>query len=242
MLHSSNVHLGDSATRVELSVVVPVFNEEECINATLPEICDVLNTLNYRWELLAIDDGSTDRSLEKLNELQKTYPQITVISLRSNFGQTAAMSAGIDHAIGKLIVTIDADGQNDPVEIPRLLEMLEDEIDVVAGWRKTRRDSFTRRLPSRVANFVISKASGIRLHDYGCTLKVFRAEVIKEVQLIGEMHRMIPIFVSRFGAKNIRSSCKSSAQICWPIKVWSRSNTTCGGRSTSCPFYLGEYE
>jgi glycosyltransferase involved in cell wall biosynthesis len=201
MLDPSKAHLEDSATQIELSVVVPVFNEEECLDATIPEICDVLNTLSYRWELLAINDGSSDCSLEKLNKLQKIYRQITVISLRSNFGQTAAMSAGIQHAIGRLIVTIDADGQNDPAEIPRLLKMLGDDVDVVVGWRETRKDSFTRRLPSRVANVVISKASGIRLHDYGCTLKVFRSEVIKEVQLIGEMHRMIPIFVSRFGAK-----------------------------------------
>lgn len=182
-----------------LSVVLPVFNEEAVIRNTIQELTAVLNGLENSWEVLAVDDGSTDRSAEILQDLHRECAHVKVVSFRSNFGQTAAMAAGIQLARGTVIITMDADGQNDPNEIPNLLREIANGADYVAGWRKSRQDSWSRRIPSRIANWIISRTTQVNLHDYGCSLKAFRSEIIKEVMLIGEMHRMIPILVRRNG-------------------------------------------
>jgi len=190
---------GHQSSPNRLSIVMPVYNEEESVQSTIEELTGVLSRNVIDWELIAVDDGSTDRSLEILSELNSGDARIKVVSFRSNFGQTAAMAAGINVAGGSTIVTIDADGQNDPAEIPRLVQAIANGADFVTGWRKSRQDSVSRRLPSRIANWLIAKTTGVHIHDYGCSLKAFRSEVIKDVILIGEMHRMIPILVKRNG-------------------------------------------
>ncbi len=183
-----------------LSIVIPLLNEEENIPLLYQELKDVLNHLDDNYELLFIDDGSTDRSLQLLCDLQKKDSHVVVVNFRKNFGQTAAMAAGFDYALGDVIITMDADLQNDPKDIPRLLEKIKDGNDVVTGWRFDRKDAFiNRRLPSIIANKIISKVTGVNLHDYGCTLKAFRKEVIKSVKLYGEMHRFIPAIASGMG-------------------------------------------
>ena len=183
-----------------LSVVIPLFNEEENIPLLYEELKEVLDALEDEYEILFIDDGSTDRSLELLRNLQKNDSHMVVVNFRKNFGQTAAMAAGFDYAKGDVIVTMDADLQNDPKDIPRLLEQIKAGNDVVTGWRFDRKDAFiNRRLPSIIANKIISKVTGVNLHDYGCTLKAFRKEVIKCVKLYGEMHRFIPAIASGMG-------------------------------------------
>ena len=180
---------------------MPVCNEEESVEKTIWETVRVLDGLDTQWEIIAVDDGSSDRSLEILKVLHNRDSRVKVVAFRSNFGQTAAMAAGIKFATGLIIVTMDADGQNDPSEIPRLINAIDGGADLAAGWRKARQDSLSRRLPSRIANSIISKTTGVILHDYGCSLKAFRSEIAKDVMLIGEMHRMIPILVKREGGK-----------------------------------------
>lgn len=183
-----------------LSVIIPLLNEEENIPLLYEELKDVLDTLDKQYEILFIDDGSTDKSLELLRDLQNSDSHVVVVSFRKNFGQTAAMAAGFDFALGDVIITMDADLQNDPKDIPRLLEQITAGNDVVTGWRFDRKDTFiNRRLPSIIANKIISKTTGVNLHDYGCTLKAFRKEVIKSVKLYGEMHRFIPAIASGMG-------------------------------------------
>ncbi|MBU1568781.1 MAG: glycosyltransferase family 2 protein [Proteobacteria bacterium] len=183
-----------------LSVVIPLLNEEDNIPLLYDELKEVLEALNDEYEILFIDDGSTDRSLELLRNLQNNDNHVVVINFRKNFGQTAAMAAGFDFAQGDVIITMDADLQNDPKDIPRLLEQIKAGNDVVTGWRFDRKDAFiNRRLPSIIANKIISKTTGVNLHDYGCTLKAFRKEVIKSVKLYGEMHRFIPAIASGMG-------------------------------------------
>lgn len=183
-----------------LSVVIPLLNEEENIPLLYDELKVVLDALNDEYEILFIDDGSTDRSLELLRNLQNNDSHVVVVNFRKNFGQTAAMAAGFDYARGDVIITMDADLQNDPKDIPRLLEQIKAGNDVVTGWRFDRKDAFiNRRLPSIIANKIISKVTGVNLHDYGCTLKAFRKEVIKCVKLYGEMHRFIPAIASGMG-------------------------------------------
>jgi glycosyltransferase involved in cell wall biosynthesis len=185
---------------VLLSVVIPLLNEEENIPLLYEELKGVLESLDDEHEILFIDDGSTDRSLELLRNLQKNDSHVVVVSFRKNFGQTAAMAAGFDYAQGDVIITMDADLQNDPKDIPRLIEQIKVVNDVVTGWRFDRKDAFiNRRLPSIIANKIISKVTGVNLHDYGCTLKAFRKEVIKSVKLYGEMHRFIPAIASGMG-------------------------------------------
>ena len=188
---------------VEISIVMPVYNEEESVLRTIEEVVTTLERLGRSWEIIAVDDGSRDRSASVLREVNSREPRVKVVSFRANFGQTAAMAAGIQFSSGATVITIDADGQNDPSEIPRLLTEIDNGADLVAGWRKSRQDSISRRLPSRIANWLIANSTGVKLHDYGCSLKAFRSEVIKDVVLIGEMHRMIPILVKRNGG-NIR--------------------------------------
>jgi glycosyltransferase involved in cell wall biosynthesis len=187
--------------RPDLSIVIPIRNEAESLDTLHQELTNALSPLGRPYELLLIDDGSTDRSFAILRELQARDPHLRVIRFRRNFGQTAAFSAGFDRARGKYIVTSDGDLQNDPNDIPRLVARLEQEhVDIVCGWRKDRKDKWlTRRLPSMTANWLISKATGVALHDYGCSLKVFRAEVVKPLRLYGEMHRFIPAIASEMG-------------------------------------------
>ena len=183
-----------------ISVVIPLLNEEENIPLLYEELNAVLGSLNDTYEIIFIDDGSSDRSLELLCNLQKKDNHVVVVNFRKNFGQTAAMAAGFDYAQGDVIITMDADLQNDPKDIPRLLEQIKAGNDVVTGWRFDRKDAFiNRRLPSIIANKIISKTTGVNLHDYGCTLKAFRKEVIKSVKLYGEMHRFIPAIASGMG-------------------------------------------
>ncbi len=183
-----------------LSVVIPVYNEEENIPVLHERLVSVLEGIKD-YEIIYVDDGSTDRTLEILEALQKRSSHVVVLSLRRNFGQTAAFAAGFDFARGDVIITMDADLQNDPEDIPRLLELIR-EYDLVSGWRKERKDPlFSRRLPSMIANWLISKVTGVRLHDYGCSLKAYRKDIIKNLRLYGEMHRFIPAVASWYGVR-----------------------------------------
>jgi glycosyltransferase involved in cell wall biosynthesis len=187
---------------VEISVISPVYNEEDNVLPFAEEVIAVMTALGRPFELIFINDGSRDRSAERLKEASERFPAITVLNLARNYGQTAAMMAGIDTASGSIIVPIDADRQNDPNDIPRLLEELEKGYDVVSGWRKDRKDArFRRNLVSRLANRLISSLSGVHLHDYGCSLKAYRREVLQDVRLYGEMHRFIPIYASWQGGR-----------------------------------------
>ncbi len=185
--------------RPALSIVVPILDEEENIPILAEEIRRALDPHGIRYEVIAVDDGSTDGSWSRLEAVRAADPRWILLALRRNFGQTAALSAGFDHARGEIIVPLDADLQNDPADIPRLLALTKD-YDIVSGWRKHRRDPFlSRRLPSAVANWLISKVTGIRLHDYGCTLKAYRREIVEHLRLYGEMHRFIPAIASWMG-------------------------------------------
>jgi len=185
-----------------ISVTVPVFNEVESIGPLHERVTLVLKSLNRRWELIFVNDGSTDGSAAELDKVAAADPDVKVVHLRRNFGQTAAMMAGIDYARGDIIIPMDGDLQNDPMDIPRLLAKLDEGFDVVSGWRKGRKDAkLTRNLPSWLANRMISIISGVHLHDYGCSLKAYRKSVIKDVKLYGEMHRFIPIYASWQGAR-----------------------------------------
>lgn len=187
----------------ELSLIVPVYNEEENLHLLYDAIHQALDPLSKTWEMVLVDDGSQDGSLGVLTELaEKDLEHIRVVSFRRNFGQTAAIAAGIDHAQGEIIVLLDADMQNDPADIPMLLEKLDEGYDLVSGWRKYRQDTYvTRTLPSNMANKLISWTTGVSLHDYGCTLKAYRRDVLEGFRLYGEMHRFIPVFANSVGAK-----------------------------------------
>jgi glycosyltransferase involved in cell wall biosynthesis len=188
--------------RPELSVFLPVFNEEENVDLLDAKLKESLGKLQRTYEIIYVDDGSTDNSLARLRTIASRDEHVRVVALRRNFGQTAAMSAGIDHARGHILIPMDADLQNDPVDIVRLLEKLDEGYDVVSGWRKDRKDKMvTRRIPSMFANRLISVISGVHLHDYGCSLKAYRREVLTDVKLYGEMHRFIPIYAKWAGAK-----------------------------------------
>ncbi len=186
-----------------LSLVVPVFNEEESLLLLFESIKQALAGLPQSWELVLVDDGSSDGSPRILEELAGKDPQhVRVILFRRNFGQTAAIAAGIDHAQGEVLIFMDADMQNDPADIPMMLAKLDEGYDVVSGWRKHRQDFFlTRTLPSAIANVLISWVTGVRLHDYGCTLKAYRRVVLGGFRLYGEMHRFIPVYAYSAGAK-----------------------------------------
>lgn len=173
--------------------MIPVFEEEENIDLLCSALREALSPMGLAYEVLLVDDGSRDGTWAKLRANEASFPEMHLIRFRRNFGQTAAMAAGIEHASGDVIVTLDADLQNDPKDIPLLLEAMKEDVDVVSGWRKHRKDPFlNRRLPSMLANGVISRITGVHLHDYGCTLKAYRREVIQHVRLYGEMHRFIP--------------------------------------------------
>ena len=183
-----------------ISIVIPIYNEEANIDKLTESILAALSDVKY--EVLFINDGSTDNSEKEIEEKIKVNSHIKLINLRRNYGQTAAMQAGFDHSKGEIIVPMDGDLQNDPKDIPILIDKINEGYDVVSGWRKTRLDKkYTRIIPSKIANMLISKISGIHLHDYGCTLKAYRKEILDEIKLYGEMHRFIPIYASWEGAK-----------------------------------------
>jgi glycosyltransferase involved in cell wall biosynthesis len=187
-------------TGPEISVVVPMRNESLNVAELHAELTAVLSAFGRAYEIIAIDDGSTDDTFSQLSALQRKDPRLRVIRFRRNFGQTAAFAAGFAYARGRYIVTSDGDLQNDPHDIPAMIEIAEQGPDIVAGWRKDRKDAFiNRRLPSMIANAVISFSTGVKLHDYGCSLKVFRAEVVKGLKLYGEMHRFLPAIASEMG-------------------------------------------
>jgi glycosyltransferase involved in cell wall biosynthesis len=197
---SRSLSLDSSAP--EISVFLPVYNEAANIIPLSGSLEESLDALGRSYEIIYVDDGSTDGSLDLLRRLAERDPRIRVIALRRNYGQTAALSAGIDHARGRILVPMDADLQNDPVDIGRLLDKLEEGYDVVSGWRRERKDRWlTRRLPSAIANRLISRVSRVPLHDFGCTLKAYRRHVLEDVKLYGEMHRLIPIYASWAGAR-----------------------------------------
>jgi glycosyltransferase involved in cell wall biosynthesis len=186
----------------ELSVVIPVYDEVDNLAPLFAELRVALDALRRPAEIVAVDDGSTDGSFKRLLELAAREPRLRVVRLARNYGQTAALAAGIEHARGAVIVSLDADMQNDPADIPRLLAALEDDVDVVNGWRTPRRDPLiTRRLPSRLANWLISVVTGTTLHDFGCTLRAMRAGIAKELRLYGELHRFIPALAVDLGAR-----------------------------------------
>lgn len=187
---------------MEISVVIPVLNEIENLKPLHESLTAALEDRSY--ELVFVDDGSSDGSQEKLAELVELDPGHTrAVILRRNFGQTAAIAAGIDHSYGDVIITIDADQQNDPADIPLLMKKIDEGYELVSGWRVDRQDAITRKIPSRIANWLISKVTGVALHDYGCTLKAYRREVLQGFRLYGEMHRFIPAYAGSVGAKMI---------------------------------------
>jgi glycosyltransferase involved in cell wall biosynthesis len=184
----------------DLSVVIPIRNEAPNLRALYDELVTTLGAWGRPFELVIVDDGSTDESFRILAELQASDPRVRVIRFRRNFGQTAAFAAGFRYARGRLIATADGDLQNDPRDLPKMVDLIDQGHDIVCGWRKDRKDTFlTRRVPSMLANRLISWATGVQLHDYGCSLKVFRAEVVKPLKLYGEMHRFLPAIASELG-------------------------------------------
>lgn len=218
----------DAANNPELSLFLPVLDEEENLRPMHAKIQGALDQLGKSAEVIYVDDGSTDKSLSILKEIAADDPRVRVISLRRNYGQTAAMSAGIDAAKGEILIPMDADLQNDPADIARLLDKLNEGYDVVSGWRKNRQDKLiSRKIPSQIANKIISAIGGVPLHDYGCSLKAYRREVIQDVRLYGEMHRFIPIYASWAGARvteipvdhHARTMGKSKYGISRTIKV-----------------------
>ncbi len=189
---------------MNLSVIIPVYNEQENLPILYEALLKALEPLPVAWDVILVDDGSRDGSLKVLEQLAAKDQRLRVVSLRRNFGQTAAIAAGIDHSDGEVIVLMDADMQNDPADIPMLLQKIEEGYDVVSGWRAKRKDAYiTRTLPSNLANRLISWVTGVHLHDYGCTLKAYRREVITGFRLYGEMHRFIPVYASSYGARII---------------------------------------
>ena len=188
---------------LNLSLVVPVFNEEDNLHLLFDSIKTALEPLPHSWEVVFVDDGSYDNSLNVLHELaEQDAGHVRVVSFRRNFGQTAAIVAGLDYAQGEIIVLLDADMQNDPADIPMMLEKLDEGYDLVSGWRRARKDNYlTRTLPSNLANWLISRVTRVPLHDYGCTLKAYRRDVLEGFRLYGEMHRFIPVFANWVGAR-----------------------------------------
>lgn len=191
--------------QLRISLIIPLYNEAENVAPLLARVYEILDPSDYLWELILVDDGSSDDTLQRIDDEQAKYGHsVRVIALMRNFGQTAAMQAGIDHARGDVIVLMDGDLQNDPVDIPRMVSrLLDEDLDLVAGWRRNRKDNlWLRKIPSRMANRLIGRITGVQLHDYGCSLKVFRAEILKNIRLYGEMHRFIPAWLAAYTASN----------------------------------------
>jgi glycosyltransferase involved in cell wall biosynthesis len=206
-----------------VSVVIPLYNEVENVGELHRELTRSLESLERPYEILMVDDGSRDGTLDRLLEIEAADPRVRVLRLRRNFGQTAAFSAGFDHARGEVVVTSDGDLQNDPADIPKLLARLDEGFDMVCGWRQQRQDPLSKRVPSFFANRIISWSTGVRLHDYGCSLKAIRADVVKNLRLYGEMHRFIPAVASWMGV----SVAEAAANTAWAAR--------CGCCSTSSP-------
>ncbi len=186
---------------VEISIVIPLYNEEENVQLLFDELKAVMEKLGKTYEILMVDDGSKDKTLEVLTKIAEADSTVVVMRFRRNFGQTAALSAGIERARGQVIIPMDGDLQNDPADIPKLLEKMNEGYECVSGWRKERKDKGARVLPSKVANNLISRLSGVHIHDYGCTMKAYRRDVIEGVRLYGEMHRFVPIYAHWQGAR-----------------------------------------
>ncbi len=186
--------------KMDLSIVIPVYNEDESVGRLYSGLNKTLSKLKIKYEVIFVDDGSIDRTYKELKKINKKNSSYKIIRFRRNFGQTSAMSAGFHYSSGEVIITLDADLQNDPKDIPAILKKLDEGYDIVSGWRRERKDkAVSRRFPSMVANKIISRLSGVYLHDYGCTLKAYRKEVIENIELYGEMHRYIPAVASRMG-------------------------------------------
>ncbi|OHB09055.1 MAG: glycosyl transferase [Candidatus Zambryskibacteria bacterium RIFCSPLOWO2_02_FULL_39_14] len=186
---------------MKLSIILPIYNEAGNLEALYREIRKELPVMPFKYEIIAVNDGSSDGSYEILEKIAKNDKHFRVLHLSKNYGQTAALSAGIDVATGDILIPMDADLQNDPADISKFLALINQGYDVVAGWRKDRQDNFLRRLPSILANKLISRITGISLHDYGCTMKAYKREIIKDVRFYGEMHRFMPVYVAWHGAK-----------------------------------------
>ncbi|MGQ9730900.1 MAG: glycosyltransferase family 2 protein [Candidatus Zipacnadales bacterium] len=194
--------MGLESAKLELSIVVPVYNEVQSVGPLHQQLSQVLEDLTHEAEILFVNDGSNDGTAEVLDEIAAKDDRVTIIHLRRNFGQSAAMAAGFEYARGQIVIVTDGDLQNDPADIPLLLSKLEEGFDVVSGWRKERKDAWlTRRLPSNVANWLISLITGVHLHDYGCSLKAYRREVLQNVRLYGDMHRFLPALAHWVGAR-----------------------------------------
>ncbi|MBP0016261.1 MAG: glycosyltransferase family 2 protein [Cyanobacteria bacterium SBLK] len=190
------------ATPLDVSIAIPIYNEEESLPELIAAIHNSLQETELRYEILCVDDGSTDRSAQLLKELAEKDPLLRGILLRRNYGQTPAMAAGFDHARGRAIVTLDGDLQNDPADIPMLLNKLDEGYDLVSGWRKNRQDhAVTRLLPSKIANWLIGRITGVKVHDYGCSLKAYRSEIVADMNLYGELHRFLPALAYIEGAR-----------------------------------------
>lgn len=187
---------------IDLSIVIPIYNEEHNITELVERNIDVIHLLKQNAEIILVDDGSNDGTESIARELCLRYPELSVIFLSRNYGQSAAMTAGFHHAQGRIVVSMDGDLQNDPSDIPRLLDKIDDGFDVVCGWRKARQDNYMQRvLPSKIANWLIGKLTRVHLHDYGCSLKAYRREYVEKLVLYGELHRFIPVLVSLKGAR-----------------------------------------
>lgn len=200
MLKQATPELNTLTPPLDLSVVIPLYNEEESIPELYRALTETLDALPHAYEIIIVDDGSSDGSVALVTELTGRDERVRLIRLRRNFGQTAAFAAGFDHARGDVVITMDADLQNDPADIPKLMAKVDEGYDIVSGWRKDRQDRFLdRRLPSMLANRLISNVTDVRLHDYGCSLKAYRREVLREVHLYGELHRFIPALAAQVG-------------------------------------------
>ena len=205
--------LGLAMKKIRLSVVIPLYNEEENIRLLHGSVSDALRDIGEPYEIIIVDDGSKDRTFELARELAVDDPRLRVLKFRRNYGQTPAMVAGIEHARGSIIVTMDGDLQNDPTDIPRFIEKIEEGFDIVVGWRHDRQDKFlTRVLPSKIANWLIGKVTGVPIKDNGCSLKAYRADIIKNIPLYSEMHRFIPATMSLAGAKIAEIKVKHHAR------------------------------
>jgi len=195
------MHRVHTKTKAEISIVIPLYNEEKNVEELVTSLNDIMRTIDRETEVIYVDDGSTDRTFELLSKLKETNDAMRIIRFTRNFGQTAAMSAGFDHADGKIIVTMDGDLQNDPKDISLLIQKIEEGYDIVSGWRVNRQDKLvSRKIPSRIANWMIGHITGVKLHDSGCSLKAYRSDVVKNLRLYGEMHRFIPALASSRGA------------------------------------------
>ncbi|MDE5073790.1 MAG: glycosyltransferase family 2 protein, partial [Trichodesmium sp. St5_bin8] len=202
-LHIQEIELyKGSPTQLDISIVTPIYNEVASIPQLLTNISTTLTENKLTYEIICVDDGSQDGSTKLLTELAQKRTDLKVVILRRNYGQTAAMAAGFKHATGKIVVTLDGDLQNDPADIPILLSKLDEGYDLVSGWRKNRQDNFvTRLLPSKIANWIIAKVTGVNLHDYGCSLKAYRLELVADMNLYGELHRFLPALAFIEGAR-----------------------------------------